>query len=501
MEFDKSLKLCHEDMGKIYEIDPKLLQDMEFVAWLIAENPESREYIRDCINDILAIDINESDYMQQIAEHLFQEVHTIAVEEYDDPAVAEHHKERERYGRIADNAIEVLKETGYYEKVIPSYMREDEENEYEDLAEELIDDPSRLRSVLNDGMNLESLQDLYDALVDKLYPPEAVLDDAVYDYNATINQLLEQLRSEISLEEQNEYVEELEPIEMPENKYKQYTNWVQTIKQQCNENNFDRTETLGNGDNDVYSHYALDNGLHVYISNPEKGESKVWVFDGPSMQRYKETGKMQRSISLDEISEDDFYNLQLEFNIGDVKSTDNMSGFISYQDDMEYGVAFLPDQAGRSGGQGSEIYIEEQFDLSEDIKDKLEKALASTTDPELQSTYSKALEFYAKVQKIVKVQDKHKENDTKKTANTKSESKKIDDDLLQWLGGKAPEAQATAKGYKINEFGEIEREDKDLKELESLRDKKHQLQEQQRKIAEAEKLVDAIENQGPNIDE
>ena len=175
MDFDESLKLCHEDMGKIYEMDPKLLQNMEFVAWLIAENPESREYIRDCINDILAIDINESEYMKQIAEHLFQDVHTIAMEEYNDPAVAEHQKERERYGRIADNAIDVLEETGYYDIVVPRYLRED--NEFSDIAEELIDDPSRLRSVLNDGMNLESLQDLYDALEDKLYPPEAVLDD------------------------------------------------------------------------------------------------------------------------------------------------------------------------------------------------------------------------------------------------------------------------------------------------------------------------------------
>lgn len=495
MEFDESLKLCHEDMGKIYEIDPKLLQNMEFVAWLIAENPESREYIRNCINDILAIDINESEYMQQIAEHLFQDVHTIAVEEYDDPATAEHHKERERYGRIADNAMEVLRETGYYEKVVPSYLRE---NEYEDLAEELIDDPSRLRGVLNDGMNLESLQELYSALEDKLYPPEAVLDDAEYDYNATINELLEQLQSEISLEEQNE----MEPIDdRVGNQYEQYAYWSEAIKHQCTEKNFDRTETLGNGDNDVYKHYVLDNGLHVYISNPEKGESKVWVFDGPSMQRYKETGKMQRSISLDEISEDDFYNLQLEFNIGDVKSSDNMPGFISYQDDMEFGVAFLPDQAGRSGGQGPEIYIEQQFDLSEDIKDKLEKALENTTDPELQSTYRKALKFYDKVQEIVITYNKHKENDSKKSSKTRTDNQKIDDDLLQWLGGKAPEVEGTAEGYSINEFGEIEKKDPDLEELESLRDKKQQLQEQQKKIAEAEKLVDAMENQGPNLDE
>lgn len=204
MGYDESLKLCHKDIGKIYEIDSKLLQNMEFVAWLIAENPEERQFIADCINDIVGIDINESEYMQQIAEHLFQDVHTFAIVEYNDPELQGHHKEMERYGRIADNAIEVLKETGYYDEVVPSYLRD---NEFSDIAEEIIDDPSRLKGILNDGMNLQSLQDLYDALEDKLYPPGAVLDDAEYDYNARINQLLEQLQSEISLEEQNEYGE------------------------------------------------------------------------------------------------------------------------------------------------------------------------------------------------------------------------------------------------------------------------------------------------------
>lgn len=79
--------------------------------------------------------------------------------------------------------------------------------------------------------------------------------------------------------------------------------------------------------------------------------------------------------------------------------------------------------------------------------------------------------------------------------------KEYDDDLEQWLGGEAPEVQGTAEGYSINEFGEIERKDNDLQELESLRDKKQQLLEQQRKIEETEKLVDAMENQGQKLDE
>ena len=96
MNFDEGLKLFREDMSKIYKIDSKLLQNMEFVAWLIAEYPERRGYIRDCIDEIVGIDINEDKYMQQIAEHLFQDVHSIAVEEYNDPAVQEHYKEMRR---------------------------------------------------------------------------------------------------------------------------------------------------------------------------------------------------------------------------------------------------------------------------------------------------------------------------------------------------------------------------------------------------------------------
>lgn len=499
MGYDEGLKLFSEDMSKIYEIDHKLLKDMEFVAWLIAEHPESRGYIANCINDIIGIDINDSEYMQKIAEHLFQDVHTIAIEEYNDPAVQEHHKEMERYGRIADNAIEVLRETGYYDKVVPSNLRD---NEFSDIAEELINDPSRLRGILNDGMSLQSLQDLYDALEDKLYPTGAVLDDAEYDYNATINQLLEQLQSEISLEEQNEVVEDMEPIDIPENKFKQYTNWLEAIRQKCNEKNFVRTETLGNGDDNVYRHYTLDNDLHVYISNPEVGESEAWIFDGPSMLRYENTGRMQRSIYIGEFSEDNFYNMQLEFTIGDVKSSDNVPGFIAYQDDMQVATTFLPDRAGRyGGGPGPEIYVDINSDLSEDIGEKIEKAIQNTTDPELRASYRKALEFYTKIQEIVKTQNIHKENDSKKTAKLKTESGKIDEDLEQWLGEKAPEVEGTAEGYSINEFGEIERKDEDLEELESLRDKKQRLQEEQKKIAEIEKLVDAAEKQGPNLDE
>ena len=132
-------------------------------------------------------------------------------------------------------------------------------------------------------------------------------------------------------------------------------------------------------------------------------------------------------------------------------------------------------------------------------KEELEKEINSTNDSELQTSYKKALEFYTKVQEIVKTQNK--ENDSRKNSKAGTDNQKIDEDLLQWLRGKAPEVQGAAKGYKVNEFGEIERENEDLKELESLRNKKQQLQEEQRKITEAEKLVDTIENQGPNLDE
>jgi len=169
---------------------------------------------------------------------------------------------------------------------------------------------------------------------------------------------------------------------------------------------------------------------------------------------------------------------------------------------MQDAVAFLPDKAGRYGGtSGPEIYIDINSDLSEDIGEKLEKAINSTNDPELQSTYRKALEFYTKIQEVVKTQNKHKENDSKKSSKTRTDSQKIDDDLLQWLGGKAPEVEGTAEGYSINKYGEIEKKDPDIEELESLRDKKQQLLGKQEEIAKTEKLVEAMEKQGPNLDE
>ena len=53
----------------------------------------------------------------------------------------------------------------------------------------------------------------------------------------------------------------------------------------------------------------------------------------------------------------------------------------------------------------------------------------------------------------------------------------------------------------INEYGEIEKKDPDIEELESLRDKKQQLLGKQEEIAKTEKLVEAMEKQGPNLDE
>lgn len=73
--------------------------------------------------------------------------------------------------------------------------------------------------------------------------------------------------------------------------------------------------------------------------------------------------------------------------------------------------------------------------------------------------------------------------------------------MSQCLGGEAPEVEGTAEGYSINEYGEIKKKDPDIEELESLRDKKQQLLGEQKKIAETEKLVEAMENQGPNLDE
>lgn len=408
MGFDESLELIRENTSNIYEVDPDLLMNMEFVAWLIAECPGEREDIRFYINEIIGIDINKDEYMQEIAENLFYLVQPTAMEEYNDPGTQEDPEEMQRYASIADNAIEILKETGYYEKIVQSLKK---------------------------------------------------------------------------------------PIDMKENKYEKYNQWTEAIIQECTEKNFVKSERIE--DDCVYNHYVMDNGLHVYIYSSEPDDKTVRVFDGESMLGDEEKRKMQRSISFRESSRGDFYNLNIDFGLGDVKSSDNMPGSISYQNPPSMLVMFLPAKAGQSISEGLEQYFSDE--LSEDIEEKIEQAINSTNDPELQDSYKKALEFYNKIQEIVKIQNKYKENESKKT----SENQKVDDefDFEQLSEETAPEVQEEGKNYRINEFGEIERTDEELKELERLRDKKQQLQEQQKKIAEAEKLIDNIEKKEPNIDE
>ena len=282
---------------------------------------------------------------------------------------------------------------------------------------------------------------------------------------------------------------------MKENKYEKYNQWTEAIIQECTEKNFVKSERIE--DDCVYNHYVMDNGLHVYIYSSEPDDKTVRVFDGESMLGDEEKRKMQRSISFRESSRGDFYNLNIDFGLGDVKSSDNMPGSISYQNPPSMLVMFLPAKAGQSISEGLEQYFSDE--LSEDIEEKIEQAINSTNDPELQDSYKKALEFYNKIQEIVKIQNKYKENESKKT----SENQKVDDefDFEQLSEETAPEVQEEGKNYRINEFGEIERTDEELKELERLRDKKQQLQEQQKKIAEAEKLIDNIEKKEPNIDE
>lgn len=158
--------------------------------------------------------------------------------------------------------------------------------------------------------------------------------------------------------------------------------------------------------------------MHVYYNRALNGndlETETYIFDGESLMRYENAGKMQRCIHLSEVLDGDFYNFQLEFTVGDVRSGDNVPGHISYQDDSEFGIAFLPDKAGRNHVSGQEVYFEAQFDLSEDINDKLEKAVQETADTELKATYQRALGFYSKISELVKTQNKHMESETVST--------------------------------------------------------------------------------------
>lgn len=202
---------------------------------------------------------------------------------------------------------------------------------------------------------------------------------------------------------------------MEGNKYKNYPDWFETIIQQCcNDKNFRGEQILADNDRKIYEHFVLDNDLHVYYSHEHDGsgsEIETYIFDGESLLKYENAGKTQRCIHLSEYVEKDFYNFQLEFVVGDVRSGDNVPGYIAYQDDNEFRVAFLPDKAGRNHESGQEVYFEDQFDLSMDIKDKLERAIEETEDPELQATYQRALGFYSKISELVKTQNKHMESE------------------------------------------------------------------------------------------
>ena len=209
---------------------------------------------------------------------------------------------------------------------------------------------------------------------------------------------------------------ETSPLQQ-KNKYKEYPDWFETIIQQCcNEENFRGEQILADNDRKIYKHFALDNNLHVYYSREQIGieiEREAYIFDGESLLKYENAGRTQRCIHLSEYAEvseygeGDFYNFELEFTVGDVRGGDNVPGYIFYQDDSEFGVAFLPDKVGRNATSGQEIYLDEQLDLSMDIKDKLERAIEETEDPELQATYQRALEFYSKISELVKSQKKN----------------------------------------------------------------------------------------------
>lgn len=128
LSFDESLKLCKKDIGNIYKIDAKYLQDMNFIAWLLAENPDCMRFIKDCINDIVGIDIDEN--MNEIAEKLYN-VSELSLEDINDPATKTN-KEKLRLQNISDSAIKLLKDLDYYDIVVPQYYQEQDDEELEE---------------------------------------------------------------------------------------------------------------------------------------------------------------------------------------------------------------------------------------------------------------------------------------------------------------------------------------------------------------------------------
>lgn len=290
--------------------------------------------------------------------------------------------------------------------------------------------------------------DIFDSTY-RLQIMDALIENGYYDIDEPSNSRDTKTEKPI-FEAQNKVGEDIEPIDKSKNKFDQYANWIEVIKQKCNEENFVKIEDLDDK-NMGFKHYALDNNLHVYIKNPEVGGNIVWIFDGPSRLRDQD---MQRSFCIADYSVFGYSQMNLGFKVGDVMSIDNTPGFIDYDDYSEKATTFLPDKAGRDVSSD----IDDSYALYEDIGKKLENAIKNTTNPVLQDSYKKALEFYSKIQEIAKTQNK--ETGKKKTVESKTA----------------------------------------LEELEELRDKKQQLQEQQDKIAEAEKLVEAMENQGPNLD-
>lgn len=128
LSFDESLKLCKKDIGNIYKIDAKYLQDMNFIAWLLAENPDCMRFIKDCINDIVGIDIDEN--MNEIAEKLYN-VSELSLEDMNDPATKTN-KEKLRLQNISDSAIKLLKDLDYYDIVVPQYYQEQDDEELEE---------------------------------------------------------------------------------------------------------------------------------------------------------------------------------------------------------------------------------------------------------------------------------------------------------------------------------------------------------------------------------
>ena len=214
---------------------------------------------------------------------------------------------------------------------------------------------------------------------------------------------LQQIEEELSKPEEKE-------SEKGENKYKKYRTWITAIREQCTRENYRDGQLSADGTR--YSHYQLKNGLHVY-----KTDDEMYIFESEwlGQTNTERDVNTERSLYLGDASDEEYnyYNFSVEFTFNRhtyEHSNGELSGWIEYQDDEpKLAAAFLPDKLGQ------EQFPPNQYPLvlSKDIEEQLKDAMKGTDDADLIDSYQRALDFYNKIQDIVKMQTKETEEQNK----------------------------------------------------------------------------------------